>query len=61
VLVVVGQNTADPTKGAAAAKPLVIKSGPGTGVSGFVLATGVIAAFLGGFGISAFVRRKPTP
>ena len=60
VLVVVGQNTADPTKGAAAAKPLVIKSGPGTGVSGFVLATGVIAAFLGGFGISAFVRRKPT-
>ena len=60
VLVVVGQNTADPTRGAATAKPVVLKSGPGGGVSGFVLATGVIAAFLGGFGISAFVRRKPT-
>ena len=61
VLVVVGQNTADPPKGAAAAKPVVLKTGPGGGVSGFVLATGVVAAFLGGFGISAFVRRKPTP
>jgi plastocyanin len=60
VLVVVGQNTADPTKGAAAAAPVVLKTGPGSGVSTFALATGVIAAFLGGFGISAFVRRRPT-
>jgi plastocyanin len=59
VLVVVGQNTGDPTKQAGAVAPAVaIKSGPGSGVSTFALVTGVIAAFLGGFGISAFVVRR---
>ena len=63
VLVVLGQNVEDPTEAgrAAAAKPAVATGGdgPGGGVSGLVLATGVIGAFLGGFGVSAFVRRRP--
>ena len=63
VLVVVGQNQADPTEEAAAkatGPPAAAAgdSGPGGGISGLVLATGVIAAFLGGFGISAFVRPR---
>ena len=67
VLVVVGQNQADPTAAAAAKAtgppPAAAgNGGPGGGISGFALATGVVAAFLGGFGISAFVRpRRPTP
>jgi hypothetical protein len=63
VLVVVGQNQADPTEVAearATGPPPAAAgdSGPGGGVSGLALATGVIAAFLGGFGISAFVRPR---
>ena len=67
VLVVVGQNQADPTAAAAAKAtgppPAAAgNGGPGGGISGFALATGVIAAFLGGFGISAFVRpRRAAP
>jgi plastocyanin len=67
VLVVVGQNQADPTASATAAKAngpppaAAAAAGPGGGVTGTVLATAVIAAFLGGFGISAFIRpRRPT-
>jgi plastocyanin len=63
VLVVVGQNTEDPAAppggtGAAAAKAAVAVGGggPGGGLSGFVLATGVIAGFLGGVGVAAFAR-----
>lgn len=59
VLVVVGQNVADPTQAGAAAPAAATGGGPGTGVSGLALATGVIGAFLGGFGISAFVRGSP--
>ena len=67
VLVVVGQNQADPTEVAAAkatGPPPVAAgdSGPGGGISSLALATGVIAAFLGGFGIAAFVRpRRAAP
>jgi plastocyanin len=67
VLVVVGQNQADPTEVAAAKAtgppPAAAgDSGPGGGISALALATGVIAAFLGGFGIAAFVRpRRATP
>ena len=67
VLVVVGQNQADPTATAAAkatGPPYAAagNTGPGGGISGFALATGVVAAFLGGFGISAFVRpRRAVP
>jgi plastocyanin len=64
VLVVVGQNQADPTEAAAGGgggpPPAAAGGGgPGGGISAFALATGVIAAFLGGFGIAAFVLRKP--
>jgi plastocyanin len=60
VIVVVGQNTGDPT-GAAAAKPVAaVARGPGGGVTSASLITGILGAFLGGFGIAAFVtRRKP--
>ncbi|HUP87563.1 MAG TPA: plastocyanin/azurin family copper-binding protein, partial [Acidimicrobiales bacterium] len=61
VLVVVGQNTGDPS-GAAGAKPIaaVGRRGPGRGVTTTALATGVLGAFLGGFGIAAFLtRRRP--
>jgi plastocyanin len=59
VLVVVGQNTADPTKvqavGAAQATGAEV---PG-GVTTLALITGLAGAFLGGFAVSAFVRRRP--
>ncbi len=65
VLVVLGQNVDDPTEAARAApRPAVATGGggPGGGVSALVLITGVVGAFLGGFGISAFVRRRqPRP
>ncbi len=61
VLVVLGQGVDDPTKTAAAtATPAatVTTGGPGTGVTAFVLATAVLAAFAGGFGLSAFMLRR---
>jgi plastocyanin len=67
VLVVVGQNQADPAQLATAratGPPAVAAgaTGPGGGVSTLALATGVVGAFLGGFGISAFVRpRRAAP
>jgi plastocyanin len=62
VLVVVGQNTGDPAAGAGAGPAaLVAAKGPGGGVTFAALATGVAGAFLGGFGIAAFlVRRRST-
>ncbi len=59
VVVVVGQNTADPTKAVQAAPAASVGGGPGGGVSTFVLVTAVIAAFLGGAGITAFIRNRP--
>jgi plastocyanin len=64
VLVVLGRDTEDPTARAAPppAAPAATGggAGPGGGVTAFVLATAVIAAFLGGIGISAFaLRRRP--
>jgi len=65
VLVVLGRDTDDPNAQAAAPPPAAPSSstgggGPGAGVSTFVLATAVVAAFLGGIGISAFaLRRRP--
>ena len=63
VLVVVGQNATDPTKRAVAEKPAaaVGGKGPGGGVTALALITAVLAAFCGGFGISAFVRKRPPP
>jgi plastocyanin len=64
VLVVLGRDTEDPTAQAAAPPPAAPAAagggGPGGGVSAFVLATAVVAAFLGGIGLSAFaLRRRP--
>ena len=64
VLVVLGRETDDPNAQAAAPTPAPptppATTGPGAGVSAFVLAAAVVAAFLGGIGISAFaLRRRP--
>jgi hypothetical protein len=70
VLVVVGQNTADPavapaaSAAAAAQRPIAVGGGgPGGGLSAGVLATGVIGGFFGGVGVAAFARpgRKRPP
>jgi plastocyanin len=63
VLVVLGRDTEDPNAQAAApATPAAPASGgdagPGGGVTAFVLATAVVAAFLGGIGVSAFALRR---
>jgi plastocyanin len=63
VLVVLGADTGDPNAKAAAPPPAAAASaggggGPGAGVSAFVLAAAVVAAFLGGTGLSAFVLRR---
>jgi plastocyanin len=65
VLVVLGRDTEDPTAQADAAAPAAPAApaaggGPGGGVSAFVLATAVVAAFLGGIGLSAFALRRRT-
>jgi plastocyanin len=64
VLVVLGRDTEDPNAQAAAPAPAAPApsggDGPGGGVSAFVLATAVIAAFLGGIGLSAFALRRRT-
>jgi plastocyanin len=62
VLVVVGQNTKDPT-GVAAVQPAVAVGGggPGGGVTTTALVTVILGAFLGGFGIAAFLLRKKSP
>jgi plastocyanin len=63
VLVVLGANEPDPTGTAAArAGPPPVAAGgggPGGGLSALVLTTAVLGAFFGGFGISAFLRRRP--
>jgi plastocyanin len=63
VLVVLGRDTEDPNAKAAAPPPAQAASaggggGPGAGVSAFVLAAAVVAAFLGGIGLSAFALRR---
>ena len=63
VLVVLGRDTEDPNAKAAAPPPAPAASGgggggPGAGVTAFVLATAVVAAFLGGIGLSAFALRR---
>jgi len=63
VLVVVGQNAADPTQAAApaaGAPPVATPTPSRGGLSWLALVTGVIAGFAGGFGISAFVRGRPS-
>jgi plastocyanin len=65
VLVVVGQNVADPTRPvstrAAPAAVVAGNRGPGAGISGLALGTAVAAAFLGGFGIAMFARPRRRP
>src|SRR5207249_4418992 len=58
VLVVVGQGTTDPTQTYAVKSAATSGGGPPSGLPMLALATGVIGAFLGGFGISAFARKK---
>jgi plastocyanin len=63
VLVVLGRDTEDPNAQAAAppaapAAPASGGSGPGGGVTAFVLAAAVVAAFLGGIGVSALALRR---
>ena len=63
VLVVLGRDTEDPNAKAAAPPPAPAASGGGgggtsAGVTAFVLATAVVAAFLGGIGLSAFALRR---
>jgi plastocyanin len=64
VLVVLGRDTDDPNaQPTPAAAPVAASGGgggPGGGVTAFVLATAVIAAFLGGIGLSAFALRRRT-
>jgi hypothetical protein len=64
VLVVLGRDTDDPNAQAATPTPPpptpASGGGPGGGVSAFVLATAVVAAFLGGIGISALALRHRT-
>jgi plastocyanin len=68
VLVVLGRDTDDPNAQAAAPTPAQPPpaagggggGGPGGGVTAFVLATAVLAAFLGGVGVSAFALRRRT-
>jgi plastocyanin len=67
VLVVLGADTQDPNARAAGggAAPATAAAGgtagPGAGVSAFVLAAAVVAAFLGGIGLSAFALRRRAP
>ena len=62
VLVVLGQNVADPTQPVAAraqtAAAVTGRRGPGGALSGLVLGTAVVAAFLAGFGIAMFLRPR---
>lgn len=59
VVVVVGPNETDPTRTAAGRAELAyVESGGGSPLPWVALATGVIGAFLGGFGISAFARNR---
>ena len=67
VLVVLGRDTDDPNAQAAAPPPAQAAQsgdggggGPDGGVTAFVLATAVVAAFLGGIGVSAFALRRRT-
>ena len=65
VLVVLGQNVADPTRPVAARAQAVAavtgRRGPGGALSGLALGTAVAAAFLAGFGIAMFVRPRRRP
>ena len=64
VLVVLGRDTEDPNAQAAAPPPPRPPRPPAAaralaaGVTAFVLATAVVAAFLGGIGVSAFALRR---
>jgi plastocyanin len=61
VLVVVGQNVADPSK-ASVDKPAAAagSAGPGGAISSLALGTGVGGAFFGGLGVALLFRRKPS-
>ncbi len=59
VLVVAAPNAPDPTKPQAGEAKEAKADGPGTGIGVLALATGVVGAFLGGFGIASFIRRSP--
>lgn len=75
VLVVVDEGITDPTQQVSApaqqeggpspptpeARPDPVASTGGSGVLALALATVALGAFLGGFGLSGFLRRKPAP
>jgi plastocyanin len=58
-LVVVGAGVEDPTKANVDEAAPAAAEGPGGGISALALATGVIGAFVGGFGVASFMRKKP--
>jgi plastocyanin len=59
VVVVLAAGVEDPTKAAAATPAATVTTGgPGGGITIFVLVTAVLAAFLGGIGLSAFASRR---
>jgi plastocyanin len=60
VLVVLGQNVADPAATAQPYKPVVqlARAGPGGRVSSLVLITGILGAFLAGLAIASFLRPR---
>jgi plastocyanin len=59
VLVVAAPGAPDPTQAQAGEAKEAASEGPGTGIGVLALATGVVGAFLGGFGVASFLRRSP--
>jgi plastocyanin len=59
VLVVAAPGAPDPTQAQTGEAKEAASEGPGTGIGVLALVTGVVGAFLGGFGVASFLRRSP--